>query len=75
MMDLVVSSFDIEESFWELPSCFYTRNLDLEEVHCVPYTETRKGSTIGESNLSELLIDCIADMMARYLLLSEISRA
>jgi hypothetical protein len=57
-MDLVVSSLDIEESFWELPSCFYTRNLDLEEVHCVPFTETRKESTIGESNFLEPLIDC-----------------
>jgi len=47
-MDLVVSSHDIDESFWELPSCFYTRNLDLEEVHCVPYTETRKGDAIGK---------------------------
>jgi len=48
-MDLVVSAHGIEESFWELPSCFYTRNLDLEEVHCVPYTETRKDHVIGNA--------------------------
>ncbi|KAK0631511.1 hypothetical protein B0T14DRAFT_4413 [Immersiella caudata] len=46
MMDSIVSSHEIEESFWELPSCFYTRNLDLEEVHCVSYTETRNGDVV-----------------------------
>jgi len=47
MMDLIHSTHDIDESFWDLPSCFYTRNLDLEEVHCVPYTETRRENVIG----------------------------
>jgi hypothetical protein len=48
MMDLVVSAHGIGESFWDLPSCFYTRNLDLEEVYCVPYTEIRKENVIGK---------------------------
>jgi len=47
MIDLLVSQHDINPSFWDLPSCFYTRNLDLEEVFCVPYTETRNGGFIG----------------------------
>ncbi|KAK1752732.1 hypothetical protein QBC47DRAFT_389172 [Echria macrotheca] len=46
MMDLVVSRHDADPSFWQLPSCFYTRNLELEQVHCIPYTETRKGAVV-----------------------------
>ncbi|KAK3335228.1 hypothetical protein B0T19DRAFT_405846 [Cercophora scortea] len=46
MLDLIVARHGIDASFWELPSCFYTRNLDVEEVYCVPYTETRHGSIV-----------------------------
>ncbi|KAK0719272.1 hypothetical protein B0H67DRAFT_485871 [Lasiosphaeris hirsuta] len=46
MLDLIVSSHGIDPSFWEIPSCFYTRNLDLEEVSCIPYTEMRTGDVI-----------------------------
>lgn len=50
MLDLIVSKHEISPSFWDLPSCFYTRNLDLEEVFCIPYTESRNDSFIGTSS-------------------------
>lgn len=48
MLDLVVSHHNIAESFWELPSCFYQRSLDVEEVFCIPYTESHSGSVAGK---------------------------
>lgn len=48
MLEIIASKHDVDASFWDLPSYFYTRNLDLEEVLCIPYTETRKGNVIGK---------------------------
>lgn len=72
MMDLVVSTHSIEEPFWELPSCFYTRNLDLEEVHCVPYTEARKENVIGNAPRCDLINSQLTHAI-RDLLLPEVS--
>ncbi len=47
MLDLVVARHDISSSFWDLPSCFYTRNLELEEGFCVPFSQSRDGPWIG----------------------------
>ncbi|KND92788.1 hypothetical protein TOPH_02807 [Tolypocladium ophioglossoides CBS 100239] len=38
MMSLIVNAHDLSHSFWDLPSCFYTRSLDLEEAYCIPFT-------------------------------------
>ncbi|KAK7951620.1 uncharacterized protein PG986_007348 [Apiospora aurea] len=38
MLDFIVQKHGISPSFSELSSCFYTRNLDLEEVFGVPFT-------------------------------------
>ncbi|KAK5653980.1 hypothetical protein OQA88_7656 [Cercophora sp. LCS_1] len=46
MMDLVVSSHDIDPSFWDVPSCFYSRSIAVEEVLCIPFTETRRENVI-----------------------------
>ena len=50
MLDQIFKEHHFSSSFWELPSCFYRRELeglDREEVFCVPYTECRTGSFIG----------------------------
>ncbi|KAK8124552.1 uncharacterized protein PG998_000311 [Apiospora kogelbergensis] len=44
MLDLIVQKHGIGPSFSELPSCFYTRNLELEEVFGVPFTTSTQGS-------------------------------
>lgn len=44
MLELLSKRHSIEPSFWTLPSCFYNRNLDLEEVFCIPWTWTVNGS-------------------------------
>ncbi|KAK3381855.1 hypothetical protein B0H63DRAFT_214704 [Podospora didyma] len=46
MMEAIVSAHSVHASFWDITSCFYTRNLELEEVYCVPYTENRTGDVI-----------------------------
>ncbi|UNI16540.1 hypothetical protein JDV02_002967 [Purpureocillium takamizusanense] len=38
MMSAVVNAHDLSPSLWQLASCFYTRNLDLEDAFCVPLT-------------------------------------
>ncbi|KAI1457954.1 hypothetical protein F4805DRAFT_457142 [Annulohypoxylon moriforme] len=45
MLDLFVSIHNIDSSFWDLPSCFYYRNKELEINHCLPVTVIRNGST------------------------------
>jgi hypothetical protein len=47
MLELIVSKHDITSSFWDLASCFYTRNIDVESAFCIPYTESRNGSIVG----------------------------
>lgn len=47
MLDLIFAEHKISPSAWNIPSCFYKRRLDLEEVFSVPYTESRTGSIIG----------------------------
>lgn len=49
MMELLIDGFELGESLWELASCFYVRNMDVEEVFCMPFTERRTGSVVGMS--------------------------
>lgn len=51
MLDVIVSHHEISESFWDLPSCFYRRSLDVEEVFCIPYTESSSGSVVGRHQI------------------------
>ncbi|KAK8056453.1 hypothetical protein PG993_001680 [Apiospora rasikravindrae] len=44
MLDFIVQEHGISSSFSELPSCFYTRNLELEEVFGVPFTTSTQDS-------------------------------
>ncbi|KAJ5759043.1 Mg2+ transporter protein CorA-like/Zinc transport protein ZntB [Penicillium odoratum] len=49
MLDNIVLEHDINSAFWQLPLSFFDRSqyrLDLEQVFCVPYTESRTGSCI-----------------------------
>jgi hypothetical protein len=51
MLDKLVQTHAIHAAFWNLPSCFYIRNLDLEEVSCIPYTEYDHNVVKGTDNL------------------------
>ncbi|KAI0889173.1 uncharacterized protein GGS22DRAFT_153353 [Annulohypoxylon maeteangense] len=44
LLDLFVSTHNINSSFWDLPSCFYYRNKEVEINHCLPVTVIRNGS-------------------------------
>jgi hypothetical protein len=48
MLELIVKTHSIDDSFWDLPSCFFERDLDLEETYCVPVTEKRTPSSHGQ---------------------------
>lgn len=51
MLDEIVNQYNINSAFWQLPLSFFDRNqysLDLEQVSCVPYAESRTGSCIGK---------------------------
>ncbi|KAJ5784530.1 Mg2+ transporter protein CorA-like/Zinc transport protein ZntB [Penicillium pulvis] len=46
MLDEIVNQYNINSAFWQLPLSFFDRNqysLDLEQVFCVPYAESRTG--------------------------------
>lgn len=47
MLDLIVSKHGFGASFWDLPSCFYRRHRELEEIFCVPYNQCHNGPYIG----------------------------
>jgi hypothetical protein len=53
MLDLIVAENDISSQFWDLPSCFYRRNIEVEEAFCVPYTETKEGPIIGTTAIHD----------------------
>ncbi|KAI4864856.1 hypothetical protein F4820DRAFT_323183 [Hypoxylon rubiginosum] len=44
LLELFVSKNGISDSFWELPSCFYYRNDDVEINYCLPVNVNRRGS-------------------------------
>ncbi|KAH0439447.1 hypothetical protein CcaCcLH18_02924 [Colletotrichum camelliae] len=46
MMELLIDGFELGDSLWELASCFYVRNMDVEEVFCMPFTERRTGPLV-----------------------------
>ncbi|KAI0376200.1 hypothetical protein F5Y04DRAFT_273934 [Hypomontagnella monticulosa] len=46
LLDLFVSKHNISNSFWDIPSCFYHRNEDVEVNFCLPVTMDRIGSSI-----------------------------
>ncbi|KAF4903413.1 hypothetical protein CGCVW01_v013140 [Colletotrichum viniferum] len=46
MMELLIDGFELGDSLWELASYFYVRNMDVEEVFCMPFTERRTGSVV-----------------------------
>ncbi|KAJ3955136.1 hypothetical protein N0V92_008346 [Colletotrichum tropicale] len=50
MMELLIDGFELGDFIWELASCFYVRNMDVEEVFCMPFTERRAGPIVGKSN-------------------------
>ncbi|KAI8961414.1 hypothetical protein F5Y11DRAFT_326469 [Daldinia sp. FL1419] len=44
LLELFVSKHAISDSFWDLPSCFYYRNDDVEANFCFPVTVSKTGS-------------------------------
>lgn len=51
MIDLIAEKHDLDPSFWDLPSCFYSRNINVEDAFCIPYSQTRNGPWIGRQKL------------------------
>ncbi|KAI2601966.1 hypothetical protein GGR54DRAFT_634369 [Hypoxylon sp. NC1633] len=49
LLELLVSKHDLSDSFWDLPSCFYHRNDDVEVNFCLPVTINRVGSSVEVS--------------------------
>ncbi|KAI3551427.1 hypothetical protein CABS03_01486 [Colletotrichum abscissum] len=49
MFELVMEKLSLNGSLRDIVSCFYTRNMNVEEVFCMPYTERRKGSVVEAS--------------------------
>uniref|UniRef100_A0A9P7QVZ0 CorA-like transporter domain-containing protein n=2 Tax=Colletotrichum scovillei TaxID=1209932 RepID=A0A9P7QVZ0_9PEZI len=49
MFELIMEKLSLNNSLRDIVSCFYTRNMNVEEVFCMPYTERRKGSVAEAS--------------------------
>ncbi|KAK1465215.1 hypothetical protein CMEL01_12570 [Colletotrichum melonis] len=49
MFELIMEKLSLNSSLRDIVSCFYTRNMNVEEVFCMPYTERRKGSVAEAS--------------------------
>lgn len=47
MFELIMEKLSLNNSLRDIVSCFYIRNMNVEEVFCMPYTERRKGSVVG----------------------------
>ncbi|KAK1717434.1 uncharacterized protein BDZ83DRAFT_27879 [Colletotrichum acutatum] len=50
MFELIMENFHLNNSLRDIVSCFYTRNMNVEEVFCMPYTERRKGSVVAAAS-------------------------
>ncbi|KAI0139926.1 hypothetical protein F4776DRAFT_567118 [Hypoxylon sp. NC0597] len=46
LLQLVIDKHNISDSFWDLPSCFYHRNEDIELNFCLPVTVNKTSSSI-----------------------------
>ncbi|KAI0514629.1 hypothetical protein F5B22DRAFT_656612 [Xylaria bambusicola] len=49
MLDFIVSHHDLNDSVYGISSCFYTRNLDLEDLYCAPLSIVQSGDVIDIS--------------------------
>lgn len=47
MLELIAVKHDLNPSFWDVVACFYSRNRELEETFCLPYTQHRDGTSVG----------------------------
>jgi hypothetical protein len=55
MLDSIVSHYGIGSALWDLSSCFYPRNIDLEEGFCAPYSQTPTDTGIGTNSVKSYL--------------------
>jgi hypothetical protein len=62
MMNVIASEHKIGSLFWEVASCFYERELDLEEIFCFPFSEVRSGSSIGALYFSMACNDSLLEL-------------
>lgn len=48
MLQCISTHYGIGSSMWDLPSCFYRRNMDVEEAFCIPYTQSKGLTNTGK---------------------------
>ncbi|KAF4338227.1 zinc transport [Fusarium beomiforme] len=49
MLKFLVDKFHLKSSIWDISSCFYAKNFDIESTFCVPFTVSQDGPIIEVS--------------------------
>ncbi|KAF5537496.1 zinc transport [Fusarium napiforme] len=51
MLSFLVDKFKLKPSIWDVASCFYAKDFDVESTLCVPFTQSRNGPiTVPKAN-------------------------
>lgn len=48
MLSFLVDKFKLKPSIWDVASCFYAKDFDVESTFCVPLTVSRDGPVTGK---------------------------
>ncbi|GKU19106.1 unnamed protein product [Fusarium langsethiae] len=44
MFSFLAETFNLNSSLWDLSSCFYAKDIDIESTFCIPFTLSKNGS-------------------------------
>jgi hypothetical protein len=44
MFSFLAETFNLNSSVWDLSSCFYAKDIDIESTFCIPFTLSKTGS-------------------------------
>jgi hypothetical protein len=48
MLSFLVDKFNLKPSVWDVSSCFYAKDFDVESTFCVPFTLSQDGPITGK---------------------------
>ncbi|KAF0641053.1 hypothetical protein FPSE5266_06818 [Fusarium pseudograminearum] len=48
MFSFLTETFKLNSSVWDVSSCFYGKDIDVESTFCIPFTVSQNGSVTGQ---------------------------
>jgi hypothetical protein len=48
MLNHLIEKFDLKAPAWDVASCFYDKDFDIESTYCAPFTIHHDGTATGK---------------------------